>query len=90
MQPHPNRSRAQRLATCAMLFCLGSLSACGPSMPLRVVEPAPVWRPCLPQAPAIPPDEVTVGAAEDLLIGTRAALVLCEAQGRAVIQSWPR
>jgi hypothetical protein len=42
------------------------------------------------QAPAIPAGDVTAGGAEDLLIGTRAALVVCDAQGRAIIQAWPR
>ena len=87
---HQRRSRAQHLAMLAMPCCLALVSACAPSMPLRVVEPAPVWRPCLSQAPAIPAGEVTAGHAEELLIGTRAALVVCDAAGRAVIASWPK
>lgn len=87
---HPHPSHARRLVTLVMLSCLAWVTACEPSMPLRVVEPAPVWRPCLAQAPAIPAGEVTAGAAVDLLVGTRAALVVCDAQGHAVIASWPR
>lgn len=87
---HQRPSHAQRLVTLVMLSCLALVTACAPSMPRRVVEPAPVWRACLDQAPAIPAGEVTAGQAEDLLVGTRAALVLCDAQGRAVIQAWPR
>jgi hypothetical protein len=87
---HQRRSPAQRLVTFVALFCLALVTACEPSMPRRVVEPAPVWRPCLSQAPAVPAGEMTVAETIDLLIGTRAALVLCDAQGRAVIQSWPR
>lgn len=87
---HPRPFRAQHLAMLVMPCCLALVTACGPSMPLRVVDPPPVWRPCLEQAPAIPAGEVTAGQAEDLLIGTRAALVVCDAQGRAVIASWPK
>lgn len=87
---HQRRSSARRLAMSVMLCCLASVSACGHSTPLLVVPPPPVWRPCMEQAPAIPDGEVTVAQAEDLLIGTRAALILCEAQGLAIIQAWPR
>jgi hypothetical protein len=59
-------------------------------MPRLVVVPAPVWRSCLEAASPIPAGDVTAGMAVDLLVGTRAALVVCDAQGRAVIQSWPR
>jgi hypothetical protein len=59
-------------------------------MPLVVRDTPPVWRPCLDQAPPVPAGEVTAGQAVDLLVGTRAALVVCDAQGRAVIQAWPR
>lgn len=87
---HHRQSRAPRLVTLALLCSLAWASGCGQLTPHRVVEPAPVWRSCLSQAPAIPAGEVTVGQAEDLLIGTRAALIVCDAQGRAVIASWPR
>lgn len=87
---HPPQSHAQRLVTLVMLSCLALVTACEPSMPRRVVEPAPAWRPCLDQAPAVPAGDVTAGQAEELLIGTRAALIVCEAQGRAVVASWPK
>lgn len=87
---HPRPFHAPRLVTLVMPCCLALVSACGPSMPQRVVEPAPAWRPCLDQAPAIPAGEVAAGQAEELLVGTRAALVVCDAQGRAVIASWPK
>lgn len=87
---HPRHYHAPRLVTLVLSFSLALASGCAPSMPRRVAEPAPVWRSCLSQAPAIPASEVTVGQAEGLLIGTRAALVVCDAQGRAVIASWPR
>lgn len=70
-----------------MLSCLGSAAGCATSVPLVVKIPPPMWRPC--QLPD-PPAELTVRQAEDRLMEAEAALVACDAAGRAIVDSWPR
>lgn len=83
-------SSARMALMLALWSFLALASGCGQLTQHRVVEPAPIWRSCLSQAPAIPAGDVTAGEAEELLIGTRAALIICDAQGKSVIASWPR
>lgn len=85
--PPASPSYARRAAMCVMPCCLGLLTACGASVPLVVKLPAPVWRPCQLQDP---PAELTVRQAEDRLMNAEAALLACDAQGRAIADSWPR
>ncbi len=84
----PARPSYARLVPMFVTLCfLALLTGCATSVPLVVKIPPPVWRPCqLQDLPA----ELTVRQAEDRLMEAEAALLACDAQGRAVVYSWPR
>lgn len=83
----PNRSSARRASMCVISCCLAWLTGCASSVTPPVILPAPTWVPCSLEAP---PDTLTVRQAEERLLRAEAALGLCDAQGRAIIQAWPR
>lgn len=82
-----SRFPAHPALTCALWFCLSLQTACAPSAPLVVTIPPPTWRLwALPD----PPQRMTVAQCEARLIEAEAALLQCDAAGRAVVEAWPR
>lgn len=80
-------SPARLALTFALWCCLSLQTACAPSAPLVVTIPQPTWR---QRALPDPPQRMTVAQCEARLIEAEAALLQCDAAGRAVVEAWPR
>ncbi len=82
-----NRSSARLTLMCATFSFLALLIGCASSVAPPVSLPAPTWAQCSLEPP---PMLMTVRDIEQRLLRSEAALGLCDAQGRAVIASWPK
>ena len=83
----PSRSNARVTLMCATCSSLVWLTGCASSVTPPVSIPPPLWVQCSFEAP---PSELTVRGAEERLLRAEAALGTCDAQGRAIIQAWPK
>ncbi len=83
-----DRNWNARLALmCATFSCLILGSGCASYAGQPVSLPPPLWRPC--QLP-IPAELMTVRDAESRLMQSERALLACDAQGKGLIDSWPK
>lgn len=82
-----SRSNARLMLMCAIWFCQALATGCASSVTPPVSIPPPQWVPCSLEVPLA---DLTVRQAEERLLRAEEALGRCDAQGRAVIQAWPR